>query len=103
MIPTEFGAILNQRVRRAMVHLDTVERELIAEHAKAGTVRYPSGFSNKVTRRQLSAFLAIASSRTERAAAQQLGLSQPAMTQALRDLEPLARELLFIPSSPAMI
>src|SRR5215475_15611022 len=42
MILTEFGAILSQRVRRAVGHLDTVEKELIAEHAKAGTARYPS-------------------------------------------------------------
>ena len=44
-----------------MLQLDTVEKELIAEHAKAGTARHPKGFSNKVTRRQLSAFLSIAS------------------------------------------
>ena len=103
MILTELGAILSQRARRAMVHLDTVEKELIAEHTKAGTVRYPSGFSNKVTRRLLSAFLTIASSRTERAAAQQLGLSQPAMTQALRDLERLVGESLFVRSARGMI
>jgi LysR family transcriptional regulator, regulator for genes of the gallate degradation pathway len=103
MILTEFGAILSQRVRRAMVHLDTAEKELIAEHAKAGTVRYPSGFNNKVTHRQLSAFLAIASSRTERAAAEQLGLSQPAMTQALRDLERLVGESLFVRSARGMV
>ena len=103
MVLTEFGAILSQRVRRAMANLDTVEKELIAEHAKAGTVRHPSGFSNKVTRRLLSAFLTIASSRTERAAAQQLGLSQPAITQALGDLERLVGESLFVRSARGMV
>ncbi len=103
MVLTGFGAILSQRVRRAMIHLDTLEKELIAEHAKAGAVRIPSGISNKVTRRQLSAFLIIASSRTERAAAQQLGLSQPAMTQALRDLERLVGESLFVRSAHGMV
>ena len=71
MVPTQFGTILSERVRRAMLQLDAVEKELITAHAKAGTARYPKGFSNKVTRRQLSAFLSIASCRTERGAAQQ--------------------------------
>jgi len=45
MVPTEIGGILRERVRRAMLQLDTVEKELIAEHAKAGTARHPKGFS----------------------------------------------------------
>jgi LysR family transcriptional regulator of gallate degradation len=103
MVPTEFGAILSKRVRRAMLQLEIVEKELIAEHVKAGHVRCPNGFSNKVTHRQLSAFLSIASCRTERGAARQLALSQPAMTQALRDLERLVGEALFIRTTRGMV
>jgi LysR family transcriptional regulator, regulator for genes of the gallate degradation pathway len=95
MVPTEIGGILKERVRRAI-------RKRIAEHAKAGTARHPKGFSNKVTRRQLSAFLSIASCRTERGAAE-FALSQPAITQALRDLERLVGQALFVRSSRGMI
>ena len=103
MVLTQFGTILSERVRRAMLQLDAVEKEFIAAHAKAGTVGHPKGFSSKVTRRQLSAFLSIASCRTERGAAQQLALSQPAITQALRDLERLVGESLFVRTTRGMV
>jgi LysR family transcriptional regulator, regulator for genes of the gallate degradation pathway len=103
MVLTEFGAIVSKRARRAMLQLDIVEKELTAAHAKAGTVRYPNGFSNKVTHRQLSAFLGIASCGTETGAAQQLALSQPAMTQALRDLERLVGASLFVRTARGMV
>ncbi|WP_345250821.1 LysR family transcriptional regulator [Pigmentiphaga soli] len=103
MVPTEFGAILAERVRRALAQLDVAEQELIAAHAQAGALRQANGFSAKVTHRQLSAFLGIASCRTETGAAQQLALSQPAVTQALRDLERLVGESLFVRTTRGMV
>jgi LysR family transcriptional regulator of gallate degradation len=100
MIPTEFGQILSARVCRALAHLDAVEKELLA---REGVGRHPSGFSGKVTHRQLSALIGIADHQTETGAAQYLDLSQPAVTQALRDLERLVGEALFVRTTRGMI
>jgi LysR family transcriptional regulator of gallate degradation len=102
MIPTEFGQILSARVCRALAHLDAVEKELPArEDGVAG--RHPNGFSSKVTHRQLAALIGIADHQTETSAAQHLALSQPAVTQALRDLERLVGAPLFARTGRGMI
>jgi LysR family transcriptional regulator of gallate degradation len=104
MIPTEFGHILSARVCRALAHLDAVETELLGrEGGGGGAGRHPSGFSSKVTHRQLSALIGIADHQTETGAAHHLDLSQPAVTQALRDLERLVGEALFVRTTRGMI
>jgi LysR family transcriptional regulator of gallate degradation len=103
MIATEFGVILSERVRRALAHLDAAENELLAAHEYADTVKHASGFSSKVTHRQLSALIGIADHQTETSAAQQMALSQPAVTQALRDLEHLVGESLFVRTTRGMV
>jgi LysR family transcriptional regulator of gallate degradation len=103
MLPTEFGVILTERVRRALAHLDAAEKELLAAHGDDKTVKHSGGFSNKVTHRQLAALIGIADYQTETSAAQQLALSQPAVTQALRDLERLVGESLFVRTTRGMV
>jgi LysR family transcriptional regulator of gallate degradation len=103
MLPTAFGVILAARAQRALSHLDAAERELLAAARHADAVGLSHGFSGKVTHRQLSALIGIADYQTETDAAQRLDLSQPAVTLALRDLEHLVGEPLFLRTARGMV
>ncbi len=103
MIATDFGLILAERARRAQAHLDAAEKEVLAAHAGAESATRSRGFGRKFTNRQLSALIAIADHQTETGAAQQLALSQPAVTLALRDLERLVGESLFVRTARGMV
>jgi LysR family transcriptional regulator of gallate degradation len=103
MIATDFADLLAERARRALAHLDAAEQESLAVHADAGSAARSLGFSAKFTHRQLSALIGIADHQTETGAAQQLALSQPAITLALRDLEQLVGEPLFLRTARGMI
>ena len=90
MVVTEFGMLLVERAGCALAHLEAAEKELGRR------------FSGKVTHRQLAALVAIADHSTETAAAQHLAISQPAVTMALRDLERLLGQALFLRTSRGM-
>lgn len=103
MISNDFGAILIERTRRALEHLDAAEKELLAVRQDAVALQRLPGFCGKVTHRQLYALIGIFDFQTETCAAKELALSQPALTLALRDLERLVGAPLFLRTARGMI
>jgi len=100
MLLTEPGRQVLARARRALEHLEVAERDLAAVHD--GAPRRAAGLAGKVSQRHLRVLVAVAERGTETAAAQQLGVSQPAVTLALQDLEGLAGAELFRRTSRGM-
>lgn len=84
MTPTVEGGILLRRIERAFEHLRQAERELATP--PGDTVPRLAAVSH----RALEAYLAVQEAGTESRAAQALGVTQPAVNQALRQLEHLA-------------
>lgn len=80
MVCTPAGQTLLLRVRRALVHLQQAGGAVLAARA---------------TDALLQALVAVAATRSEGAAARQLGLSQAAVNASLRQLEHAARARLF--------
>ena len=100
MVPTEVGAILVERAQRAFAQLAQAEYEL----ADLGLSRRSSAsISVKVTRRQLRTLLAIDEHQTETAAATELDVSQPSVTQTLRELERIVEAELFLRTARGML
>jgi LysR family transcriptional regulator of gallate degradation len=103
MVGNGFGAILAERTRRALKHLDLAETEILNSRRDAYAVGRSRGFSAKVTYRQLCALIAIADYQTQTVAARELALTQPALTLSLRSLERLVGEPLFLRTARGMV
>jgi LysR family transcriptional regulator of gallate degradation len=103
MAPTECGHILFARASRALAYLDEAEQELAAARPPSDGRRRVCGLVAKVAHRHLQAVIGVADFQTETAAALQLGLSQPAVTLALRDFERILGASLFQRSSRGML
>ncbi|MEA3025462.1 MAG: LysR family transcriptional regulator, regulator for s of the gallate degradation pathway [Alphaproteobacteria bacterium] len=103
MAGNAFGAILAERTRRALNHLDLAETEIANTWRKGHGRGRSRGFSAKVTYRQLCALIAIADYQTQTVAARELALTQPALTLSLRSLERLIGEALFFRTSRGMV
>lgn len=80
MVATPAGRLLAARTQRALAELRLGPAPVLAQRGTDG---------------QLQALLAVAAQGSEALAAQQLGLSQPAVHQSLRQLEHAARQRLF--------
>jgi LysR family transcriptional regulator of gallate degradation len=91
MLPTAAGQTLVLRVNRALQALQLAAQGLRQRGAPASVASLPRLASDAL----LHALVARASHTTEAAAAQSLGLSQPALHQALRRLEHAAKTRLF--------
>lgn len=91
MLPTTVGGILLRRMERAFDQLSAADRELSGNTASAQSV--PRLVSTGY--RQLEALVAIHQHGTETLAARALGVTQPAVNQAIRQLEHLAGARLF--------
>lgn len=91
MAATPAGEALAMRVERALAALATAAQGLRAHGAPAAVAALP----RLVGESQLQALLARAAHPTEAAAAASLGISQPALNQALRRLEHAARVPLY--------
>lgn len=103
MSTTDEGDLVQLRVRRAIEHLEGAGREM-DEAAAAGEPRARRcSLVGQVARRHLQAVIAIADHYTETAAALSLGLSQPSITLALRDLERIVGRDLFLRTSRGMV
>lgn len=102
MASTEYGDIVIERARRALNYLDLAERELAAQaNGQAG--RAARGLAARIAQRHLQTLSAIADFQTETAAALQLGVSQPAVTLTLRDLEQMVDAALFVRTPKGMV
>ncbi|MES2941000.1 MAG: LysR family transcriptional regulator [Pseudomonadota bacterium] len=91
MAPTAAGRLLAVRIARAFKELQTAADGLRTRGAPAAAAALPRLVSDALLR----ALVARAGHPTESAAAAQAGMSQPALNQALRRLEHLARLPLF--------
>lgn len=100
MVLTPVGAILVERATRAMAQLTRAEQDLIALGL---TRRSSASISAKITHRHLRTLLAVHEHQTETAAAAQLGVSQPAVTQILRGLERIVETDLFVRTARGML
>jgi LysR family transcriptional regulator of gallate degradation len=102
MATTEYGDIVVERTRRALGYLEAAERELAAQPGTQAR-RSSRGLVAKVAQRHLQTVSAVADFQTETAAAQQLGISQPAVTLALRDLEQMLDTQIFLRTPKGMV
>lgn len=100
MVATEVGAILVERTQRAFAQLTQAEQEL----AEIGLSRRSSAsISVKVTHRHLRTLVAVDEHQTETAAAVELDVSQPSVTQTLRELERIVEADLFLRTARGML
>ncbi|HSI59339.1 MAG TPA: LysR family transcriptional regulator [Ideonella sp.] len=107
MSTTACGQILVERACRALAYLEAADLELARENCggggSGGPDRSSRGLAGKVAQRHLQTVSAIADHLTETASAQQLGISQPAVTQGLRDLEEMVNAPLFMRTPKGMV
>ena len=88
MLLTEAGRIVLRRVEYAFDEMDAARTELEAVYAAQGAQpRNSPIFSLAVNERRLAALIALAEQKHMGAVAQQLAISQPAVSMAVRDLE----------------
>jgi LysR family transcriptional regulator of gallate degradation len=100
MVTTAVGAILVDRTQRAFAQLTHAEHEL----GELGVSRRSSASINaKVTHRHLRVLVAIDQHQTETAAATELDVSQPSVTQTLRELERIVETDLFLRTARGML
>lgn len=90
MTPTEAGKVLCARIDSAFEHLKTAEAEIARRRGKGAVPLH-----RLVTEGQLRALSAIVGAGGYHAAARQLGLSQPSVYRAARELETLCGIPLF--------
>src|SRR3546814_13950417 len=98
---TLFRSAVSRRTSLMLAHLDKAGAELAALQ-QGPRKRAPSALAHALTHRHLQALIAIADHGTPSAAAAHLQISQPAVTQALGDLEQLAGLPLLLRTSRGM-
>ncbi|HUH87621.1 MAG TPA: LysR family transcriptional regulator [Pusillimonas sp.] len=89
MLLTAEGQLLAYRAGRAMAQLQQAEAEAahLAERRGANAPATPGRFAAACSYRHVNTYLVFCEARSESAAARQLGVSQPAVSQTLRQLE----------------
>ncbi|WP_029009671.1 LysR family transcriptional regulator [Azospirillum halopraeferens] len=91
---TEPGRLFDDRVERMLRHLQSGVAEIVRAAGRRGT-RPPQNLEQLLTGVQLRALIAIADARNFSLAARAVGISQPALHRAARELEHLADVPLF--------
>lgn len=89
---TDAGHVLIGRARRAIALLQAAERDIRAQ--KRSALRF-APLHRHITASQLRALIAIADTRGYSAAARKLGLAQPTVHRAAKDLEAIVGVTLF--------
>lgn len=92
--PTDLGTIMLARVERALELIEDAARRIAESARRTGRTR-PTSLDRLATTAQLRALVAIARTGGFSAAARSLGLSQPSVHRAARDLERIAGVALF--------
>jgi len=95
MFVTDAGAALLSRVTRLFSHLDIGAEQAHRAAGRRDNTPVP-GFQNRVTASQLRALVAIWEKGSFSLAAQDIGISQPSVHRAGRDLENLSGMTLFV-------
>ncbi|MEM7443750.1 MAG: LysR family transcriptional regulator [Pseudomonadota bacterium] len=94
MFPTQAGTLFNQRVDRALSHIEQGAQQARRIGQKRGSRGF-ANFEQLLTSAQLRALTAVADAGNFSLAARSVGISQPSLHRAARDLERLAGMLLF--------
>lgn len=94
MFTTEIGATFLVRIQRLFIHLEQ-GAEQACRVAGRGENKPAIGFQNRVTAAQLRALVAIWENGSFSLAARDIGISQPSVHRAGRDLEKLSGMALF--------
>jgi LysR family transcriptional regulator, regulator for genes of the gallate degradation pathway len=87
MLLTEFGRALLGRVERAFAEMDTARAAFKAACPAVKSIARAPIFSLSVSRQRLLVFVELVEQRHMGAVADSLGISQPAASQALREIE----------------
>ena len=87
MLMTEFGRTLLQRVDRALAEMETARQGFEAALAPRTWNEHASIFSLSASHRRLAIFVELVEQRHMGAVAESLDISQPAVSQALREVE----------------
>jgi len=89
VIPTEYGKALRHRVERAFAEMERARLTLLAPPHELGRALANNAplFTFAVGERRLEALIALAEQRNMGAVASSIGISQPSVSQALRDIE----------------
>lgn len=103
MVLTDVGAILQRRTARAFAYLAHSEEEIRRLPSAQGVARARSGYAGRLAQRHITIVPQIGDHRSETSAARTLGISQPAVNAALRDLEQSMDEVLFARTSRGMV
>lgn len=95
MVTTVAGRLLRDRVERALALIEAGAREALRGEARRSGGGF-ARFEQLITVAQLRALAAMATTRNFSLAARDLGLSQPSVHRAARDLERLTGLTLFV-------
>jgi LysR family transcriptional regulator of gallate degradation len=95
MLMTRYGEALLRRARRASDELDQARRELARLPGSAARIRGAPVFSMQVSEQRLRAFVALTELQHMPTVANQFGITQPAVSAAVRELEASLGLLLF--------
>lgn len=87
MLMTEFGRTLLQRVDRALAEMETARQGFQAALPPKTWNEHASIFSLSASHRRLAIFVELVEQRHMGAVAESLDISQPAVSQALREVE----------------
>jgi LysR family transcriptional regulator, regulator for genes of the gallate degradation pathway len=102
MLLTEYGRALLVRARRVHVEMQKARTDLTAIAAK-GSIRNAAIFSMLTHERRLRAFVALAEQHHMPSVAESLGITQPAVSIALREMEDSIGVTLFERTARGMI
>lgn len=103
MALTDVGELLYRRAARAFDYLEAAEGEIQKNRHGVHKGRAMASLVTRVAPRHLSIIPAIGEYRSETVAARFLGITQPAVNAALRDLELSLGEQLFARTSRGMV
>lgn len=102
MFATEAGALFLDRVERALGYLESGAREAARLGLKNGA-RRSTRFDLLLTTTQLRALVAVSNAKNFSLAARAIGISQPSLHRAARDLERLLEISLFDKTSHGIV
>lgn len=97
MTATQAGLVLAARVERALAQLRTADRQvsLLAAGQRLAPQRKASQFETHAGYKHLAVLMTLATAGSEKRCAQAMGISQPAVHQALSEMESLSGVRLF--------
>ncbi|MEH2472124.1 LysR family transcriptional regulator of gallate degradation [Nitrobacteraceae bacterium AZCC 2161] len=103
MLLTEFGHALLARAERAFSEMETAQSAFKGASPPASVIEKASIFSLSISRQRLLVFVELVEQHHMGAVADSLGISQPATSQALREIETSVGVKLFLRGPGGML